>query len=159
MNDERTPKPDNRRGPASLLRYPDGTVVRRKPRHRPWNVAPKKGGNDYSRESYTKHSGEYLSNYDTVPRTAIKREVEQIIEEEMEDLPDNWVGVEVFCPFCGKPSTVTVKKSDWIAFNKPDGPLVHLAFPYLTVDDKELLISGTCTECWDKYMKSDDDEI
>lgn len=71
----------------------------------------------------------------------------------METPARKWLKVSVRCPFCGEQSIVTVDASDWERFSKPGGPLVREAFPYLTSDERELLISGTCVSCWNKYMK------
>lgn len=51
------------------------------------------------------------------------------------------------CPICGKEhSTAIVKSQDWWDFNH--GKHVQDAFPYLSVDDRELLITGIDAGCW-----------
>ncbi len=32
-------------------------------------------------------------------------------------------------------------------------------FPHLSVDQRELMISGTCKSCWDEMFPPDEDEI
>lgn len=57
------------------------------------------------------------------------------------------------CCVCGKQATIVVNSrqfNDW----KP-GVLVQVAFPTLSVDERELLISGTHSECWKKLFKED----
>jgi hypothetical protein len=51
------------------------------------------------------------------------------------------------CPFCGNYRTVTVTK---VAFNSyyNGGSLAQDAFPDLSIDDRELFISGVCEECY-----------
>ena len=63
--------------------------------------------------------------------------------------------IETYCPFCGKPHTVNVHAADWHAFE--DGALVQDAFPYLSANERELLISGICPTCWNS-MFGDDEE-
>lgn len=57
--------------------------------------------------------------------------------------------VKVVCPLCGRESSVIVDHNDYIDWIKRRGPVQKL-FPYLSADKRELLISGTCSECWDK---------
>lgn len=52
------------------------------------------------------------------------------------------------CPICGKVNEVNVKFEDYLRWQ--EGALIEDAFPYLSVDEKEFLLSGMCPECWDK---------
>jgi hypothetical protein len=38
------------------------------------------------------------------------------------------------------------------------GELIQRAMPYLTADQRELLISGVCGECFDKMFTPEEDE-
>ena len=62
------------------------------------------------------------------------------------------------CLGCGKTHEIEVKAEDhqrWQA-----GEHAQHAFPYLDADQRELLISGTCKECWDEmFPPEDDDEL
>jgi hypothetical protein len=60
------------------------------------------------------------------------------------------------CNHCNESFQLDVKPSDIIAWSQ--GKLIQEAFPYLNADQRELLISNTCKECWDK-MFSDEDEL
>ncbi len=61
------------------------------------------------------------------------------------------------CPICGKVNEVNVKFEDYLRWQ--DGELVQNAFPYLNANDRELLLSGICSKCWDKmYGENDDDD-
>ena len=51
------------------------------------------------------------------------------------------------CPICGKINTVEVKEEDYRDYQ--NGALVQNCFPYLTRDEREIIISGICTKCWD----------
>ena len=51
------------------------------------------------------------------------------------------------CPICGKLSTVKVEDEDYKKWQ--NGGLVQNCFPYLTSDEREVIVSGICSECWD----------
>lgn len=55
-----------------------------------------------------------------------------------------YVGRE--CPFCGKYHEVMVNETDFIAWQ--DGELVQNALPYLSANEREILVSGICPKCW-----------
>ena len=56
--------------------------------------------------------------------------------------------VVTVCPFCGHANEVEVNEADYFdwAF---DGVLAQDAFPYLSADEREMLISGICPKCWE----------
>lgn len=61
------------------------------------------------------------------------------------------------CPICRREELVTVNEKDYEKWEK--GMLVQDAFPYLTADEREMLISGICSDCWEKtFGDSDEDE-
>ena len=58
------------------------------------------------------------------------------------------------CSVCGNQSILDVVHEDydkWAA-----GAFVQDAFPYLSADQRELLITGTHPECWDQLFGSDE---
>lgn len=55
------------------------------------------------------------------------------------------------CGFCGRQVSVTVRDEDYHKYKM--GAFVQDAFPYLPADQREVLISGTCGDCWDRYMR------
>ena len=57
--------------------------------------------------------------------------------------------IECVCPFCGEVHTVTVDAIDYLAWENGD-VLAQNAFPYLSADEREMLISGICPKCWEK---------
>lgn len=67
------------------------------------------------------------------------------------------VVVEVTCPFCGKVSTLTLPTDGYTAW-KLNGVLVQDAFPALSAEDRELLISGICPTCWDGMFPDEEEE-
>lgn len=60
------------------------------------------------------------------------------------------------CPFCGKVHEVTVSEADYAAWQ--GGELAQNAFPYLSADEREILISGICPTCWDNMFSGEDEE-
>ena len=64
------------------------------------------------------------------------------------------VSVEVACPFCGAVSNLTLNWEDYAKWQ--EGALVQDAFPYLTPNERELLITGICSDCWDRMFGTDE---
>ena len=62
--------------------------------------------------------------------------------------------VVTVCPFCGKVNEVGVNEMDY--WDWQDGALVQNAFPYLSADEREALISGICPKCWNKMFGEDE---
>ena len=58
------------------------------------------------------------------------------------------------CPFCGEESLVIVDKKDYT--NWQNGLVSQKAFPYLNADDRELLQTGICKDCWPKEPEDED---
>lgn len=64
--------------------------------------------------------------------------------------------VKTKCPFCHKYHLVEVDIKDFYAWH--DGEkLVQDAFPYLSANEREMLISGICPTCWDKMFPPEED--
>ena len=63
--------------------------------------------------------------------------------------------VVTICPFCGHAHEVEVNEMDY--WDWQDGELAQNAFPYLSADEREMLISGICPTCWDKMFGSDEE--
>jgi len=59
------------------------------------------------------------------------------------------------CPFCGRGNEVEVNEADY--WDWDDGMMVQDAFPYLSADEREMLITGICPTCWDKMFGSDEE--
>ena len=58
------------------------------------------------------------------------------------------VGIITRCPFCGHAHEVEVNEMDY--WDWQDGELAQNAFPYLSADEREMLISGICPDCWER---------
>jgi len=64
--------------------------------------------------------------------------------------------VTTVCPFCGKAHDVLVNEIDYLDWQ--DGKLAQDAFPYLSADEREMLISGICPTCWDGMFEGSADD-
>ena len=65
-------------------------------------------------------------------------------------MSDTTIMIEIACPFCGAVHMIEVNLVDY--WDWKDGKLAQDAFPYLTPDEREMLISGICPECWDSMF-------
>lgn len=61
------------------------------------------------------------------------------------------------CINCNKRETLTISVEGYRLW-KHEGKYVQDAFPELSDDDRELLISGTCKECFAALFPPDEDE-
>lgn len=59
--------------------------------------------------------------------------------------------VSVRCPICGEYHSIFVERSDFYTWARGKHP--QDVFPYLSADEREILISGICPSCWDKEFK------
>ncbi len=61
------------------------------------------------------------------------------------------VPLDIPCRMCKTVHRIEVPIED---LRKWDGGLlIQKAFPYLSVETRELMISGTCSDCFDKLFK------
>ena len=58
----------------------------------------------------------------------------------------NATQIRVQCPICGKGDVVTVDTERYQAWK--DGMLIQDAFPGMPSTTRELILTGTCSECW-----------
>lgn len=65
--------------------------------------------------------------------------------------------IKTQCPICGKESNVEVEFEDYLKFQ--NGELIHNCFPYLSIEDREKLITGICGKCWNTIFNESDDDI
>jgi hypothetical protein len=59
------------------------------------------------------------------------------------------------CTTCCKEYTLHISMNDYDEWTR--GKHAQNAFPYLTADERELLISGTCGPCFDSMFPEEDD--
>lgn len=63
------------------------------------------------------------------------------------------------CPACGKPAEVRgLRKQALDRWDLGRGEFVQDAFPQLSADDREILVSGMHGECFDEEFPPDDDD-
>jgi hypothetical protein len=60
--------------------------------------------------------------------------------------------LQVSCKGCGSSHTLMVNATD--VANWEMGEYIQDAMPYLSADERELLISRTCGSCWDEMFGS-----
>ena len=60
--------------------------------------------------------------------------------------------ITIYCIECEESFELVVKTTDWHRFEIKK-ELIQDCFPYLTVEDRELLLSGICGKCWTKIFK------
>jgi len=58
--------------------------------------------------------------------------------------------IEVTCRMCGGIATLKVNEQDMIDWKQ--GKLIQNAMPYLNKEDRELIISNTCGDCFNKLF-------
>lgn len=63
------------------------------------------------------------------------------------------ISINCTCPFCNTSNNVTVYHSDYFAWKR--GTNAQDAFPYLSADAREMLISGICPTCWEDLFGRD----
>jgi len=62
-----------------------------------------------------------------------------------------------FCPECGDHAWLYVEEDKFLAWERGD-LLVTQAFPELTDDEREMLLTGLHGVCWDAYMGPEPDD-
>ena len=55
-----------------------------------------------------------------------------------------------FCPVCKKRQSVMVNIKDYIRWER--GELTQRCFPYLSAEEREIIISGVCPDCWENMF-------
>ena len=58
------------------------------------------------------------------------------------------------CPICNKYTVMVVDIAEFNAWRA--GLLIQQAFPTMSQEDRELLISGTHPDCWDSLFSEED---
>jgi len=65
------------------------------------------------------------------------------------------IGIKCSCPLCGSEKVIIVRHVDYIDWM--GGAHTQDAFPYVPAEEREMLISGICPDCYDR-MFADSDE-
>ena len=73
-------------------------------------------------------------------------------DEKMTDPLD--LELELECKYCDHEETITVVEADYIAWH--NGELIQDVMCYLTDAQRELMISNTCDDCWNRFFPDED---
>ena len=60
------------------------------------------------------------------------------------------IELELQCKYCDYEEILHVPKSDYDAWH--NGAFIQEVFDYLSAGQRELMISGTCDTCWNKFF-------
>lgn len=74
-------------------------------------------------------------------------------DEYLATLQKETMDITVTCPNCTAKRTITVSKAGHKAWMS--GTLIQNAFPDLSKDDREGLMTGICPTCWNKMFKDE----
>ena len=67
------------------------------------------------------------------------------------------ITIKGICPSCTKEWAVEVEERDYVDYTE-NGKHAQYAFPYLSAEKRELLISGICNDCWNTIFGDEDEE-
>ena len=67
------------------------------------------------------------------------------------------VTLEIQCTMCHRTFILLVKRADLERYKRGESHIQHI-FPYLKPAERELLISKTCGECFDKLFPEEETE-
>ena len=76
--------------------------------------------------------------------------MKHIVNLEKQVKKDDSLFLSTNCRFCKDEYSIEVNKEDFNNYQK--GELIQNAFPYLSSGHRELFISHTCDNCWDKLF-------
>ncbi len=66
------------------------------------------------------------------------------------------IELELQCKYCDYEELLNVPESDYNAWH--NGAFIQEVFHYLSAGQRELMISGTCDTCWNKFFPNANDE-
>lgn len=65
------------------------------------------------------------------------------------------IELDTICPRCRKHTTLVVDESAHDMWKS--GAYIQVAFPELSVDQREMMITGYCGSCWDILFPDEDE--
>jgi hypothetical protein len=77
---------------------------------------------------------------------------------DFKDNGDGTVTLFYHCISCDNPSTVIVNKEKFDTWKAGHGGFIQDVFPELSPGDREILISGTHSECFDAMFAEEEDQ-
>ena len=66
------------------------------------------------------------------------------------------IELKVKCAYCGEVHSIVVVKNDYMNWYNGKLP-IQSALPYLTADERELLLSHMCGKCYDEMIGGDEE--
>jgi hypothetical protein len=78
------------------------------------------------------------------------------VRSEGSDAADDYVCLEVACTCCDIVHLIGTSLTGYMSWRA--GAFVQEAFPEVPKEYREMFISGTCPECWERMFGNDDDE-
>lgn len=66
------------------------------------------------------------------------------------------IKIETYCPFCKTNHTVELNEEQYEQYKKWKNNLIRLQQINAPADVREMLSTGICTECWDKYFDGEE---
>lgn len=89
-----------------------------------------------------------------VDNTQPTERIDSMLKDRVHD--KDTMEVTVTCRICGTTHTMTVCIDDY--FDWQNGEHIQSAMPYLKPAERELLISQTCQDCWDRMFGQEEEE-
>ena len=71
---------------------------------------------------------------------------------------EKYVTMIARCDFCGKKVELKLTVESVNEFFSPNRRNIQDVFPYLSAEERELLLSHTCNECWEKMFSFEDED-
>jgi hypothetical protein len=66
-----------------------------------------------------------------------------------------YIQIDTICPECHKKTTLSVIEDEYKSWKQ--GTLIQNAFPNLTPEERELLMTGICNNCWETMFDDYED--
>lgn len=66
--------------------------------------------------------------------------------------------IETYCPFCKNVHVVELSNEQFKQYEQWKHNLIKLQQIKASADIREMLSTGICPDCWDKYFDEEDDE-
>ena len=64
---------------------------------------------------------------------------------------------ELSCDFCGKRVLLELYPDDVEKYMSPNRPYIQDIFPYLNDEEREMIISHTCPDCWQRMFGGEEE--
>lgn len=77
-----------------------------------------------------------------------------LIKPQVMEVRETTVLLNIICPMCLSSNELEVSKQGFKDYD--NGALIQNAFPTLTPDQREFLLSGICNTCWEKTFKEEE---